>query len=199
MKNRILVPLIALGMFASTSTSISAAESMNTVEVKSKDTLWSLSQIYEVPIEDLYEMNPNVNPYQLSIGSELNIGDYATDAHHTVTPGNSFYNIANLYEGVTLEDLYEWNPDTDPYTLQPGDHVQIKPDTDKFANHLSKEQAADQVRNTFEIDDDVRVEYDNIVDGDYLMHAYKTVNDHTATQGWYTVDPITGTIENYTE
>ncbi|SFJ49677.1 LysM domain-containing protein [Halobacillus dabanensis] len=194
-----LTPLIALGISFGVGSSVSA-ESDNTVEVKPDDTLWSISQLYEgVTVDELYEMNPNVDPFQLEIGSELRVKaeqDSSREIYHTVTPGSTLSSIANLHANVTLDELYELNPDIDPYDLQPGDKVKVR-ETGAAEEHISKDKAENLVRENYDIEDNVKVEYDNVVDNKYLIHAYNVVDNHTATVGWYLVNPHTGETTDY--
>ncbi|WP_099600890.1 LysM domain-containing protein [Pseudomonas sp. 2995-1] len=45
--------------------------------------------------------------------------------YHTVQPGNTFYNIAAVYDGVSVDDIFEANPNIDPYFLREGSQVTI--------------------------------------------------------------------------
>lgn len=103
--------------------------------VKAGDTLSEIAAKYEgVSVENLFSWNPEVEEYALQIGSKLrvqpsdnNAGDGDTPAGwHTVEPGETLWSIANLHANTTLEELYEWNPDVDPYNLQPGMEVRVQ-------------------------------------------------------------------------
>ncbi|WP_081988409.1 LysM domain-containing protein [Halobacillus sp. BBL2006] len=45
---------------------------------------------------------------------------------HTVKPGSTLYNIANLHKGVSVEDLLELNPNIDPFNLRVGQEIRVK-------------------------------------------------------------------------
>ncbi|MGP4062179.1 LysM peptidoglycan-binding domain-containing protein [Halobacillus sp. H74] len=194
-----LAPLIALGVSFGVTDSVSA-QSDRSVEVKPEDTLWSISQLYEgVTVDELYEMNPNVEPFNLEVGSHLKVNaeqDSSREVYHTVTPGSTLYSIANLHANVTLDELYELNPGIDPYDLQAGDEVKVR-ETGASEPHLSKDEAETIVRDNYDVEESTNVVYDNVVDGKYLIHVYNVVDNHTATKGWYLVNPHTGETSNY--
>ncbi|SDJ35945.1 LysM peptidoglycan-binding domain-containing protein [Salimicrobium halophilum] len=53
--------------------------------------------------------------------------DGGEETFHTVSPGTTLYSMANLHAGVTLEDIYEWNPGIEPRNLQIGQEVRVAP------------------------------------------------------------------------
>ncbi|MGD6966387.1 muramidase family protein [Rossellomorea vietnamensis] len=146
---KFLAPALAAGMVFGAG---SASANSHTVTVDSGDTLWGIAQNHEgVSVEDLKNWNPGVDARSLSIGSELVVssssapddyeGDRANEEFHTVQPGETLISIANLHEGVTLDDLYNWNPGIDPYSLQLGSEVRVIPadDSTDGSNDTSEE------------------------------------------------------------
>lgn len=128
-KLKFLAPTLALGMVFGAN-GVSAND--DTVTVKPGDTLWGISNQHEsVTLNELRELNPQVNPYNLAIGSTLTIDDDsqtdypARETFHTVRPGDTLQAIANLHEGVTLNDLYQLNPGIDPYSLTIGSELRV--------------------------------------------------------------------------
>ncbi|WP_456272402.1 LysM peptidoglycan-binding domain-containing protein [Bacillus sp. AK031] len=129
---KILAPALAAGMVFGAG---SASANGNTVTVDAGDTLWGIAQNHEgVSVEDLKNWNPGVDAMSLSIGTELVVsnssdytGDRAEEEFHTVEPGETLISIANLHKNVTLDDLYNWNPDIDPRSLQIGSEVRVSP------------------------------------------------------------------------
>lgn len=128
-KLKFLAPTLALGMVFGAN---GVAANDDTVTVKPGDTLWGISNQHEnITLNELRELNPQVNPYNLAIGSKLkldtdNQSDYpAREIFHTVKPGDTLQAIANLHEGVTLNDLYHLNPGIDPYNLTIGSEVRV--------------------------------------------------------------------------
>ncbi|UOQ44936.1 LysM peptidoglycan-binding domain-containing protein [Halobacillus salinarum] len=197
---KILAPVLAAGMALGAS-SVSA-NSNSTVTVKSDDTLWSISQSYDhVTLNELMNLNPNVNPNNLEIGSKVKV----TDDHkknsryifHKVEDGDTFYSIAQNYPGVELDDLYELNPDVKADNLQTGSKIKLR-DSSVQEKAVSKHEAEDIVRKQKGyMNKDVNVEYDNMVKGEYLIHVYDEMNNHTATRGWYLVSPQSGNVTDY--
>lgn len=120
----LMAPILAMGMIFGIGVGHVFAE-VSTVEVEKGDTLWSISKDHDVSIYDLYEWNFGIDPYNLQIGMEV-IVDPGSDWYHTVAPGDTFYNIAAKYEGLTVGDLYIMNPILDPYNLQIGSKVKIQ-------------------------------------------------------------------------
>ncbi|MFA9559980.1 LysM peptidoglycan-binding domain-containing protein [Evansella sp. AB-rgal1] len=99
--------------------------------VQPGNTLSGIAAEYDgVSVDDLFQLNPEVDPYALQIGSEINVVDYDREAgedylYHTVQPGNTFNEIASVYDGVTVDMLVDANPDVDPYELTIGSQVVI--------------------------------------------------------------------------
>ncbi|GAA4058010.1 LysM peptidoglycan-binding domain-containing protein [Amphibacillus indicireducens] len=101
--------------------------------VQPGNTFSEIAAVYDgVTVNDLENLNPDVNPYSLTVGSEIVVVDYGesdTDSdeyvYHTVQPGNTFYEIASVYDGVTVNDLLEANPNVDPYVMTIGSDVAI--------------------------------------------------------------------------
>ncbi|GGM24462.1 hypothetical protein GCM10011351_07790 [Paraliobacillus quinghaiensis] len=102
--------------------------------VQPRNTLSDIAAVYEgVTADDLAKLNPDVDPESLMIGSEIVVFDYGSEdvaededfVYHTVQPGNTFYEFASIYDGITVDDLLEANPDVDAYLLQIGSEVKI--------------------------------------------------------------------------
>jgi LysM repeat protein len=123
-KLKFLTPLLALGLIIGSGFS-SVGGDRSTVTVEEGDTLWSIAEAHEgVTIYDLYEWNLSLDPYSIPVGTEV-IVDPGSDYYHTVSAGETFYSIAQLYNDVELADLYALNPHIDPYNLQIGSEVRI--------------------------------------------------------------------------
>jgi spore germination protein len=91
--------------------------------IKKGDTLYSISQRYGIPVDDLASTN-QINPDNyLVVGQTLFLP--LENTSHTVLKGESLYTISKKY-GISLERLKEANPDiTPPYTIYPGDEIII--------------------------------------------------------------------------
>ncbi|MDH5365665.1 MAG: LysM peptidoglycan-binding domain-containing protein [Cyclobacteriaceae bacterium] len=81
-------------------------------EVKKKETLYSLSRSYNVPIKSIIAVNKGVEE-GLSIGQKVRIPKLLTnentkDRIHIVKEKETFYSISKMYN-VTVEDIKKWN------------------------------------------------------------------------------------------
>ncbi|WP_026674800.1 LysM peptidoglycan-binding domain-containing protein [Alkalihalobacterium bogoriense] len=105
--------------------------------VQPGNTLWSISQLYDgVSVDHLLNVNSSIDPYHLPIGSEVTVvertepsnGNDGTNenvVYHTIQPGNTFTEIASVYDYVSVDDLLEANETLDPYSLTVGATVAI--------------------------------------------------------------------------
>lgn len=81
------------------------------------------------------------------------------------------------------------------------DHKQSE-ERDSDSEPLTKKQAEELVRRHLELDSrpEVKVQYDHDEDGRYVIHVFEIVDQgessHSATLGWYYVDPKTQKIES---
>ena len=90
-------------------------------KVAPKETLFSISKLYDVPVDDIKAWN-NLKDNSLSMGQSLIIkkkSTLSTEANklsetksltvvHSVAPKESMYSIARLY-GITVQQLKDWN------------------------------------------------------------------------------------------
>lgn len=91
--------------------------------VKRGDTLYSISQKYGVPLNELISLNMFTNPEQLVVGQTVFIP--REDISYTVVRGDTLYSIARKY-GISLDSILAANPRiTPPYTIYPGDKITI--------------------------------------------------------------------------
>lgn len=103
--------------------------------IQSGNTLANTAQYYEgVTLEQIYELNPGIDPRYLTVGDEIQIrpADHEQDstssenAYHTIEAGDTLQEIADQYEGVTLEDIRNLNPEIDPRSLNIGSEVRVR-------------------------------------------------------------------------
>ena len=139
---KLSVPAVALGLaFGSVGTTAHA----ETVTIEEGDTLWQIAQDYGIGVDELRGLNDSIDPYNLQIGTEItvseetNSNDDSVEVFHTVEPGETLWSIANLHADVTLDDLYNWNPDIDPLALQIGAEVRVQPPEDTDDNNQDGE------------------------------------------------------------
>jgi len=91
-------------------------ETANTHVVEGGDTLWAISNKYNVSVEELAVWNKLQKPYILSIGTSLSV---STPKTHVVVGGDTLWAISKKYE-VTVDDLAKWNSLPSPYILPIG-------------------------------------------------------------------------------
>lgn len=107
--------------------------------VYSGETLYSISKIYGISIEDLRIWNNLIDSNVLSIGQHLIVSDakqlseYQTISSaaaetefilHKVKPGETLYQIARDYQ-ATIKQLMEWNEKSD-FNLRIGEELKIQ-------------------------------------------------------------------------
>ncbi|MBB6454461.1 LysM repeat protein [Salirhabdus euzebyi] len=112
------------------------SEDMVTHTVQPGNTLLEIASVYDgVTLEDIYTLNEGIDPYNLTIGSEVVVVDYTGESnnsstgdqlvYHTVQPGNTFNKIAAVYDNVTVDELIEANPNVNMYSLEIGSEIAI--------------------------------------------------------------------------
>jgi spore germination protein len=90
--------------------------------VRSGESIYTISRLYDVPSSKIISDNELTNPGQLVIGQTIVI---MTDRiPHYVRPGQSLYSIALAYK-VPLNDLIKANPNINPNRLIPGQVIYI--------------------------------------------------------------------------
>jgi len=129
-------------------------------EVKSGDTLFSLSQRYNVTVNDIIEHNPALKTGVLQVGTIVRIpksGAISADKDsepdtsaasfisgdefnfHEIREGQTLYSISRKYQ-VDIEKIKEINPDIDPNDLEQGYMLRIpKVDEEAVASKKPKE------------------------------------------------------------
>ena len=96
--------------------------------VQAGDTLYSISQRYNVPVAILMQANRILNPYNLTAGQRICIPGpipaqpVCRGTVYTVQSGDSLYSISKKF-GLTLDAVLVANPGLDPYNLRVGMHL----------------------------------------------------------------------------
>lgn len=83
--------------------------------VQQGDTLWSISQRYNIPIRDIADVNDLSPPFALAAGTRLRL---PPPHEYTVRPGDSLYSVSRLF-GVSSSQLVALNHIDPPYTVIP--------------------------------------------------------------------------------
>lgn len=96
--------------------------------VKAGETLYSISRLYNVTVEDLIRWN-KLDDNTVKVGAPLAIGKQTQTAQpefieHEVKAGETMYSISRLY-GVNVSDILELNGRKD-YSLSVGEKLKIK-------------------------------------------------------------------------
>ncbi|WP_456276173.1 LysM peptidoglycan-binding domain-containing protein [Bacillus sp. AK128] len=150
--SKFLVPTFVLGLILG---GFGIAASAATVTVQSGDTLWGIAQEHDVTVGELKEMNSDLDPRAIPVGTEVMVStnEEATNdtsvVTHVVQPGNTFYEIASVYDGVTVDELLDLNPDVDPNALTVGSEVIVVHHQNQSNNEAEVVYHTVQPGNTF--------------------------------------------------
>lgn len=101
--NRKLVALAAI--FTLGTASFASATAAATHEVESGESLWSISQQYDMTVDELTELN-ELESNSIYPEQQLHIDQDGTA--YLIEPGDSLYNIA-IEHHVTVDELSVWN------------------------------------------------------------------------------------------
>lgn len=124
--------------------------------VRRKETLFSLSQAYQVTIADIERYNPDVRK-GIKVGSEIRIPKVAiqneeknkdTDQYfyHTVAPKQTLYSLSKLYN-IDIAALKAINGGL-PNGLKSGDEIKIPRNGDVPTSSEIKEELEDEKKKT---------------------------------------------------
>ncbi|WP_371018258.1 M14 family metallopeptidase [Pseudalkalibacillus sp. JSM 102089] len=92
------------------------------IRVKSGDSLWKYSRVFQIPLQLILDSNNLENPDQLIVGEQIQIPGFVTKSY-TIKPGDTLWKIAGWY-GTPLDGVLLLN-DSNPFSLQPGEKVNI--------------------------------------------------------------------------
>ncbi|HBG23091.1 MAG: LysM domain-containing protein [Syntrophaceticus sp.] len=99
--------------------------------IQAGDTLFQLSQRFNVPLDDILAANPGIDPQRLQIGQVICIPTEELESEpecpgfiYTVQAGDTLFNLAQQF-GVTVAAIEEVNPDIDPRNLAIGQKICI--------------------------------------------------------------------------
>lgn len=92
------------------------------------DTFWGLEERNGWPHGTLQQLNPNINPKELAIGSRIAIPHAATVApadnatYYTITKDDTFWSLEDAWQ-LPHGTLQQLNPELNPRTLQIGQRI----------------------------------------------------------------------------
>ncbi|GHH99065.1 LysM peptidoglycan-binding domain-containing protein [Neobacillus kokaensis] len=90
--------------------------------VQRGETLWQISNRYQVAIGNITEVNGLTNPNQLAVGQAIVIP--TLDVFHSVNSGEALWSIAQRY-GTSIEAIIRANQITNPALIYPGTVLRI--------------------------------------------------------------------------
>lgn len=90
--------------------------------VKSGDTLWRISQTYNVSISSIVQTNQMSDPNRLVVGQSLVIP--TPEDVHIVRPGETLWIISQIYN-VSMQDIARENNITNPNLIYVGQRIRI--------------------------------------------------------------------------
>lgn len=107
--------------------------------VAAGDTLYNISRRYGLTVSQLAGLNSLRQPYRsLRIGEQLAVGGSKGNSlsslshsrsqvgYHTVSHGDTLYNIAKRY-GQAVKEVAKWNNLSPPYTISIGQRLKVSP------------------------------------------------------------------------
>ena len=132
-------------LFLLTACGVSSADFLSTLKprtytVRSKDTVYTLSRKYKVPIRTIIEANDLKAPYILEKGQKIQIPRAQI---HTVKSGETLYGISRSY-GVDFTTLAKQNKIKEPWTLSVGQHLYLPATLNKNMTDYPPEDSQDQ-------------------------------------------------------
>lgn len=87
------------------------------------DTLWTISQWYNVPLQLVMDSNRELDPQQLAAGQEVRVPGYET-VPYSIRSSDTLWMIAQS-QGVTVEAVLRVNPGIQPQRLYVGQRIQV--------------------------------------------------------------------------
>ncbi|MUV38924.1 N-acetylmuramoyl-L-alanine amidase [Lentibacillus sp. JNUCC-1] len=97
-----------------------------TYTIQKGDTLWDIAQDNHTTLAHIFELNPGIDPYQLQIGQNIQIGSIKdTDQYHEIAPGDTLWSLSKTYH-TTITVLLANNPGIKPQALKIGQQIKIR-------------------------------------------------------------------------
>ncbi|MYL51012.1 LysM peptidoglycan-binding domain-containing protein [Halobacillus litoralis] len=93
------------------------------VKVRSGDSLWYYSTLFNVPLDLIIDSNPQAEPSSLQIGQTIRIPGYET-SQYRIQSGDTFWKIASERR-ISLDAIALLNPSVNPRMLQIGQFLSL--------------------------------------------------------------------------
>ncbi len=98
--------------------------------VKPGESIYSISQLYNVPASKIISDNELTSPYRLTPDQTIVVLEGIRQ--HRIAPGQSLYQISRIY-GVSVQEILDANPQiTNPMQIYPGQIITIPSRTKKL-------------------------------------------------------------------
>lgn len=130
-KLKTISALVGLSFFAFAGTAYA-----DTYQIRSGDTLWSISQSKQLSLSRMIQANPDLQPDNLQVGQSIQIPNKT----YTIQSNDTFWSIARRLH-VPLKTLTQVNPSVNPYNLYPGLTITLPP-SDSASSSASYSAAA---------------------------------------------------------
>lgn len=105
--------------------------------VHPKDTLGSISKMFNIPLKEILDSNPTIyNQDLLFIGQVLCIPTGACPPgsnYYNVRLGDTFYSISKRYN-IPIEELFKLNPNVNPNKMYIGQTLCL-PSTERYSSY----------------------------------------------------------------
>ncbi len=99
--------------------------------IKSGDTLYNLSQRFNIPLQEIINANPGIDPNRLQIGQVICIPQPVPylppcpeGVYYVVKAGDTLFSIGQKFN-IPLQEIIKSNPGIDPNRLQIGQIICI--------------------------------------------------------------------------
>lgn len=92
-----------------------------TTTVEPGQSLWTIAQAHDLPVQLLEDANPDVTPQNLPIGSSVQIPEVQ---NVTVKSGDTLFLIGKRF-GISTKEMLAANPSVDPLNLPIGSTVRV--------------------------------------------------------------------------
>lgn len=93
------------------------------IYVRSGDSYWFYSHLFQVPLELIIQSNPNISASQLQVGQRIQIPGYDIQ-NYQVKPNDTLWNIAANHQ-TSVDAIIRLNPGIQPTQLQVGQTVML--------------------------------------------------------------------------
>ncbi|MDE3839590.1 peptidase M14 [Bacillus methanolicus] len=91
------------------------------VRVRSGDSFWYYSQLFQIPLNLITDSNPDLNPANLQVGQEIQIPGYI-DKFYSIKRGDTFWKLSAI-GNMSVDALMLLNQNVNPNQLKAGENI----------------------------------------------------------------------------